>query len=66
MDWVNQKLYWTDADIDEIAVYDPSNGYRKRLLSTDDDIQTNSPRAIVVDPMNRYLKILTVCEDATF
>ena len=53
VDWVNQKLYWTDADIDEIAVYDLSNGYRKRLFSTDNGITTTSPRAIVVDPMNR-------------
>ena len=53
VDWVNQKLYWTDADLQEVVVYDPSNGHRKRLFNTTVGSTISSPRAIVVDPMNR-------------
>ena len=47
-DWVNQKLYWTDACTDRIEVYDPLNDYRRALISTG----LNNPRGIIVDPLN--------------
>ena len=56
VDWVSQKLYWTDEGLDQIVVYDLSNGYRKILFNTNNGTST-SPRAIVVDPMNRYVNI---------
>ena len=46
-DWVNQKLYWTDACNDRIEVYDPLNGYRRALIYTG----LSAPRGIVADPL---------------
>ena len=50
VDWVNEKLYWTDATLKQIEVYDMQAGTRKVLISTGN---TTSPRAIVVDPATR-------------
>ena len=50
-DWVNKKLYWTDAEDEDIEVMDPANGYRTVLISTGTG---STPRAIVVDPATRY------------
>ena len=33
-DWVNKKLYWTDADDNDIEVIDPVTNHRKLLIST--------------------------------
>ena len=54
-DWVNYKLYWTDAQDQDIEVLDPrvGHGHRKVLISTG---SASQPRAIVVDPANRYMK----------
>lgn len=49
-DWVNRKLYWTDADDKDIEVYDVLSQHRKRLIQTG---PTSIPRAIVLDPENR-------------
>ena len=49
-DWVNKKLYWTDADDNDIEVIDPVTNHRKLLISTG---STANPRAIVLDPQNR-------------
>ena len=46
-DWVNRKLYWTDATDNDIEVLDPLTAQRKVLLSTGNG---TDPRAIVVDP----------------
>ena len=51
-DWVNRKLYWTDAEDKDIEVIDALNGQRKLLVSMEN---TTIPRAIVVDPKNRYI-----------
>ena len=51
-DWVNRKLYWTDAEDKDIEVIDALNGQRKLLVSMEN---TTIPRAIVVDPKNRYV-----------
>ena len=49
-DWVNRKLYWTDADDNDIEVIDPVTTHRKLLISTG---STTTPRAIVLDPQNK-------------
>ena len=49
-DWVNRKLYWTDAEDNDIEVIDPITNHRKLLISTG---STANPRAIVLDPQNR-------------
>ena len=46
-DWVNRKLYWTDATDNDIEVLDPLTAQRKVLLSTGNG---TDPWAIVVDP----------------
>ena len=48
-DWVNEKLYWTDACEDEIEVYDPVTQHRRQLISTG-----SNPVAIIVDPVTGY------------
>ena len=50
VDWVNEKLYWTDATLQHIEVYDTTNGNRRVLIRTGN---TTKPRAIVVDPATR-------------
>lgn len=49
-DWVNKKLYWTDASERDIEVYEPSTGRRKLLVHTG---VGSIPRAIVVDPATK-------------
>ena len=49
-DWVNKKLYWTDAADKDIEVIDPLTFHRKLLISTGN---TTIPRAIIVDPRNK-------------
>ena len=51
-DWVTQKLYWTDADENDIEIYDPSNGNRKVLFETG-SLEESNPRTIVLDPTTR-------------
>ena len=53
-DWVNQKLYWTDKDNDTVKVYDPVRDIQKVLVNTGSGSQ---PRAIVVDPSTRYVRM---------
>ena len=50
-DWVNEKLYWSDACDNDIEVYDPRTGDRQVLIHTG---STSDPRQIVLDPVNRY------------
>ena len=50
VDWVNGKLYWTDATLKHIEVYDMQTGIRKVLIRTG---SSTTPRAIVVDPAAR-------------
>lgn len=49
-DWVNRKLYWTDAGDKDIEVYDVVNQYRKKLIQKGPNAL---PRAIVLDPANK-------------
>ena len=50
VDWVNGKLYWTDATLQHIEVYDTTTGNRRVLIRTG---STTRPRPIVVDPSTR-------------
>ena len=49
-DWVNKKLYWTDAEDKDIEVYDAVHQHRKKLIQKG---PTAKPRAIVLDPANK-------------
>ena len=50
VDWVSGKLYWTDATLQHIEVYDTTTENRRVLIRTGN---TTKPRAIVVDPSTR-------------
>ena len=52
VDWVTNKLYWTDSVWARIEALDLNTNMRVEVVSTG----TNSvPRAIAVDPVNRYI-----------
>ena len=50
VDWVNNKLYFTDRSLDIVGVFDPINSYYTVLIETG---QLSEPRAIVLDPEKR-------------
>ena len=52
VDWINDKLYWTDAVHARIEVMDLDYGYRRELLRTGPN---TVPRAIAVDPSTRQV-----------
>ena len=54
VDWVNNKIYWTDISERRIGVMDllNRNNYKYDLLSTEEN---SSPRGIAVDPTTRYM-----------
>ena len=56
---MNKKLYWTDAEENDIEVYDPNTAHRKVLIRT--GLGSESiPRAIVLDPATRFCFCVTV------
>lgn len=50
VDWVSNKLYWTDAFYLTVEVIDLASFERKTLFSL---ASGSTPRAIVVDPATR-------------
>ena len=50
VDWINDKVYWTDAVHARIEVIDIDSKKRKELLRTGPN---SVPRAIAVDPSTR-------------
>ncbi len=53
MDWVTNKLYFTDTVLDIVGVFDLESNLFKVLISTLGDSTATEPRAIVVDPSTR-------------
>ena len=51
VDWVSNKLYWTDYKARVIEVAELDGTSRKKLFSTSLD----RPKAIVLDPIARYV-----------
>ena len=51
MDWISNKIYFTDVELNIIGVFDPVGFHYRVLISLNANAQ---PRAIVVDPINRY------------
>ena len=49
VDWINEKLYWTDAKRDVIYVGGLQSGVKVKIIDKDLD----SPRAIVVSHSER-------------
>jgi DNA-binding beta-propeller fold protein YncE len=51
VDWISNKLYWTDVGERVIGVLDlVSYNYKHSLISTETSV---SPRGVVVDPVMR-------------
>ena len=50
MDWVNNKVYFTDGELDIVGVFDPVHFHYTILIRTG---EFTEPRAIVIDPSNR-------------
>ena len=51
VDWISNKLYWTDVRERAIGVLDLiSYNYKQSLISTEMSV---SPRGLVVDPVTR-------------
>ncbi|KAL5006584.1 hypothetical protein ScPMuIL_015390 [Solemya velum] len=51
IDWLGQKLYWTDSETNRIEVSNLNGSHRKVLFWQDLD----QPRAIALDPVNGYM-----------
>ena len=50
VDWVNEKLYWTEATVGEVLVMDIVQRQRIKLI---DNYDGSTTRAIAVDPTTR-------------
>ena len=59
VDWITNKLYWTDDGLDRIGVLDLELGYYSILIDTGLDTR---PRGIIVDPINGYISIMLIFE----
>ena len=57
VDWINDKLYWTDSNLDRIEVLDLNTSKRSVLVSTGLD----KPRGIAVHPTKGYALVL-ICK----
>ena len=49
-DWINEKLYFTDACANELEVYDSKSGNRRVLIEG-----LENAHGIVVDPHSRFV-----------
>ena len=50
IDWISDKIYWTDNALDAISVMSIEGGFYKIIVDTG---ANTIPRSIVVDPINR-------------
>ena len=48
VDWINDKLYWLDANTSRLEVAELSGANRAVLIAT----ELEHPRGLVLDPMN--------------
>ncbi len=49
IDWLTNKLYWSEATPETISVLDLDRGYRRTLFSLP---ESSIPRGIALDPVN--------------
>ena len=56
VDWINDKIYWSDENTSRIEVAELSGKYRKTLIETN----LLHPRGLVADPTTRYLSELYI------
>ena len=56
VDWITNKLYWTDTGDDTISVLDLNTNIRKTLFNLRSvAVSAVEPRAIVIDPLTRLI-----------
>ena len=56
VDWITNKLYWTDTGDDTISVLDLNTNVRKTLFNLSSGaVGVVEPRAIVIDPLTRLI-----------
>ena len=56
VDWITNKLYWTDTGDDTISVLDLNTNIRKTLFNLRSAaVGVVEPRAIVIDPLTRLI-----------
>ena len=54
VDWVSDKLYWTDTHFDTIGVLDLNTNIHKTLINVTAGSELGfEPRAIILDPHTR-------------
>ena len=58
MDWITNKIYFTDRLLKIVGVFDPVNFHYAVLLRFDNE--ADEPRAIVLDPTNGFVIIMHV------
>ena len=55
VDWISSKLYWTESGLqNRIRVLDLLLGHVASVVNLGENI---NPRAIVVDPINKYVPL---------
>ena len=54
MDWINDKLYWTDSSTKVIEVSNLDGSNRLALIWSSLEL----PRPVVLDPLNRSVNVL--------
>ena len=52
-DWINHRLYWTNAKTDVIEVVDRNGKNRRVIVNATVNGTVEEPRAIAVDPFNK-------------
>lgn len=55
VDWITNKLYWTDTGEDTISVLDLNTNIHKTLFNISRENIAAEPRAIVIDPLTRLI-----------
>ena len=48
VDWVNEKLYWTEYNVGEVLVMDITQRQKRKLI-----VNGSTPVAVAVDPVTR-------------
>ena len=56
IDWITEKLYWTDSGLKTIEVCQLDGKHRKVLYYD----MIDAPRGIALDPRNGYVLICTI------